>query len=77
MTVQQSTYPTHQVNGSKHTAQQIGDYHGLGAPLPVCYNPSLLANVLALCDVCQRVRVTLNTNAELAFLVHVPDGPPL
>ena len=76
--LRQSNSPlTLHTNGGKHRAQQLGDYHGLGAPLPVWYNPSSLANVLALRDVRQCIRVMLDTDAELAFLVHVPNGPPL
>ena len=64
-------------NGGPHTAHQMGNYHGLGSPLRVWYNPNSLANVLALCDVRHKAQVTLDTARELAFLVHVPNGPPL
>ena len=64
-------------NGGHHSATQIGEYHGLGDPLTMWFNPKSLANILALCDVRRHVQVTLDTAQELAFLVHLPDGPPL
>ena len=64
-------------NGGHHSATHTGEYHGLGAPLTVWFNNQSLANILALCDVRRRVQVTLDTAQELAFLVHIPDGPPL
>ena len=64
-------------NGGPHTSSKTGTYHGLGSPLTVWFNPNSLANVLALRDVRRRAQVTLDTNQELAFLVHIPDAPPL
>ena len=64
-------------NGGHHSATQVGEYHGLGNPLTVWFNPKSLANILVLCDVRRHVQVTLDTAQELAFLVHLPDGPPL
>ena len=64
-------------NGGPHTSNKTGTYHGLGSPLTVWFNPDSLANVLALRDVRRRVQVTLDTAQELAFLVHIPNAPPL
>ena len=64
-------------NGGPHTSSKTGTYHGLGSPLTVWFNPNSIANVLALRDVRRRVQVTLDTAQELAFLVHIPDAPPI
>ena len=59
-------------NGGTHTAHQRGTYSGLTFPLPVWFSPDSLTNVLALCDVAKHCRVTMDSQAELALLVHLP-----
>ena len=61
-------------NGGKHVARRKGVFHGLGPSLSVWHQPQSLANILALRDVRRVARVTLDTNQELAFLVHLPNG---
>ena len=61
-------------NGGPHIATQQGVYHGLTIPIPVWYNPKSLANILALCDVAQHLRITMDTSTELAIHVHLPTG---
>ena len=61
-------------NGGARKANQRGDYHGLGTVLTVWADPGSLANILALRDVRRIARVTLDTEKELAFIVHLPSG---
>ena len=61
-------------NGGKHIARRKGIFHGLGSSLSVWHQPQSLTNILALRDVRRVARVTLDTDQELAFLVHLPDG---
>ena len=64
-------------NGGDRLATKQGDYHGLGTPLTVWADPTSLANILALRDVRKIARITLDTERELAFLVHLPEGEPM
>ena len=61
-------------NGGTHTADQIGEFHGLGAPMTVWFNQHSMANILALNEVRRTFRVTLDTDEELAFRVHLADN---
>jgi len=40
----------------------------------VWYDPSAITNILSLKNVCNKYRVTYNSNAEGAFIVHKPDN---
>ena len=61
-------------NGGEHTAHQIGTFTGLGADITVWFDPESLTNILALCEVRKVARVTMDTDEELALLVHPTDG---
>ena len=39
----------------------------------VWYNPNSITNILALCDVTKKFKVTMDTSEEKAMLVHLPD----
>ena len=64
-------------NGGLHSCDYGGVYHGLQQPLPVWYAPGSVGNILALCDICRLCRVTMDTAAQAAFLVHLPDDTVL
>ena len=64
-------------NGGLHSCEYGGTFHGLQQPLPVWYAPDSVGNILALCDVRRLCRVTLDTAAEPAFLVHLLDDTVL
>jgi hypothetical protein len=53
------------------------DYHKHGTlkffPFDVFYNPTSVANILALKDVADRFQITMDTTKERAMLVHVSD----
>ena len=64
-------------NGGLHSCDYGGIYHGLQQPLPVWYAPDSVGDILALCDVRRLCRVTIDTAAQAAFLVHLPDDTVL
>ena len=64
-------------NGGLHSCDYGGVYHGLQQPLSVWYAPDSVGNILALCDVRRLCRVTMDTAAQAAFLVHLPDDTVL
>ena len=64
-------------NGGLHSCDYGGIYHGLQQPLPVWYAPDSVGNILALCDVRRLCRVMMDTAAQAAFLVHLPDDTVL
>ena len=64
-------------NGGLHSCGYGGVYHGLQQPLSVWYAPDSVGNILAFCDVCRLCRVTMDTAAQAAFLVHLPDDTVL
>ena len=62
-------------NGGARTAHQVGTYAGLGENITVWYDPpESLTNILALCEVRKVARVTMDTDEELALLVHPEQG---
>ena len=61
-------------NGGAHTAHQLGTFAGLGEDITVWHDPESLTNILALCEVHKIARVTMDTNKELALLVHTTGG---
>ena len=64
-------------NGGLHSCDYGGIYHSLQQPLPVWYAPDSVGNILALCDVQRLCRVMMDTAAQAAFLVHLPDDTVL
>ena len=64
-------------NGRPHLCDYGGIFHGLQQLLSVWYAPDSVGNILALCDIRQLCRVTLDTATEAAFLVHLPNNTVL
>ena len=64
-------------NGGVHSCGYGGIYHGLQQPLLVWHAPDSVGNILALCDVRRRCRITLDTAVEATILVHLQDGTVL
>ena len=60
-------------NDGPHLCNYGGIFHGLQQPLPIWYAPDSVGNILALCDVRQLCRGTLDTATEATFLVHLPN----
>ena len=58
-------------NGGCHDSTLIADFPNLG---PVWFNPASIANILSLSHVLQVCRVTLDSAAEPAMVVHRLDG---
>ena len=56
-------------------SSELGDFHGLpGVVFPTWHNPASLGNILALCDIVRHARVTMDSAADNALLVHCPSG---
>ena len=64
-------------NGGLHSCDQGGIYHGLQQPLLMWYAPDSVGNILALRDVRQICRVTLDTAVEAVLVIHLPDNTVL
>ena len=62
------------INGGPHLCDYRGIFHGLQQLLSIWYAPDSVGDILALCDVRQLCRVTLDTATEAAFLMHLPSN---
>ena len=58
-------------NGGTQDSTMIGDITNFGT---VWYNPASMANILSLQQVCKVCRVTMDSELELAMIVHRRDG---
>ena len=58
-------------NGGHQDSTLVGDFPNLG---PVWFNPESIANILSLAEVRRVCRVTMDTSAEPALLLHRMDG---
>ena len=58
-------------NGGYQDSSQIGDFPNLGE---VWFNPSSIANILSLADVCKVCRVTMDSDKTPSINVHRKDG---
>jgi hypothetical protein len=58
-------------NGGHQDSNMVGEFPNLGQ---VWYNSESIANILSLADVRKVCRVTMDTAAELALIVHRSDG---
>ena len=57
-------------NGGYQDSQNVGDVPGM---FPVWYNPDSVLNILALCDVAKKFRVTMDTDVDNIIRVHLPE----
>jgi hypothetical protein len=58
-------------NGGHQTSTLVGDFKNLGT---VWYNPNSIANILSLSEVRKVCRVTMDTTADAAMVIHREDG---
>ena len=64
-------------NGGLHSSEHRGIFHSLQQPLLVWYAPDSVGNILALRDIRQLCRVTLDTAVEAVLFMHLPDNTVL
>jgi hypothetical protein len=56
-------------------AHQLGTFQGLpGCAFDVWHSPDAVADVLAICDVVQHCRLTMDSHQDKAIFAHCPDG---
>ena len=58
-------------NSGRMVTKQIGDLKGFGV---VWYHPGGIANIVALCEIAKKHRVTMDSSVDNALYVHKDDG---
>ena len=64
-------------NGGSQTSSLIGEFHGLGFPCTIWYNPESIANILSLAEIRRLCRITMDSSESPSISVHRPDGSTL
>ena len=61
-------------NGGFQDSDTVGDFPGM---FTVWHNPDSMLNILSMCDVKKKFRVTMDTDVDSIIHVHLPGGETL